>query len=172
MIKTKSKNRNQMIGKKAQLWSIDFVIGLVLFSMALYFFYIYGIGSLNTQNEDFQEMFINAEKLSDSLISSGYPIDWTNSSIISIGLTDGNTRLDPNKVLEFSKIDYQTSKRLLGTKYDFQILFKDKNNQVLEISEITILGKNISTENPENIIPIIRFVFYNSEIIEMEVLIW
>ncbi|PIZ51247.1 hypothetical protein COY27_04465 [Candidatus Woesearchaeota archaeon CG_4_10_14_0_2_um_filter_33_13] len=158
--------------KKAQIWSIDFIIALVLFSLALYFFYTYGTDNLNMQNENFQEMYTNAEKLSDNLISSGYPINWTNSSVIILGLTDGNTRLDSNKVLEFSKIDYQTSKILLATRYDFQISFKDRDNQNLEILGTTILGKNISIESPTTIVPVTRFVFYNSEIIKMEVLIW
>ena len=158
--------------KKAQLWSIDFIIGLVLFSSALFFFYSYGTNSLNTQNEDFQEMFIQAEKLSDNLISSGHPTNWTNDSVVSIGLTDGNTRLDSDKLLEFSKIDYVITKRILSSKKDFQIMFKNKENQILEIAENTIWGKNISNESPENIIPVTRFLFYNSEIIKMEVLIW
>ena len=112
----------------------------MLFSLALFFFYSYGTNSLNTQNDDFQEMFIQAEKLSDNLISSGYPTNWTNESVVSIGLTDGDTRLDSNKVLEFSKIDYVNAKRLLSSKEDFQISFKDKNNQILEISGNTITG--------------------------------
>jgi len=117
-------------------------------------------------------MQIQAEKLSQNLISSGYPTNWTNSTVISIGLTDGNTRLDPNKVLEFSKINYQHAKNSLSTKYDFQITFRDRNNQTLNILGEELLGKNISLEDPANIIPTKRFLFYNSEIISMEVLIW
>jgi hypothetical protein len=160
------------MSKKGQVWSLDFVVALVIFSIALYFFYSYGSASLDTQNEEIGEMQIQAEKLSQNLISSGYPTNWTNSTVISIGLTDGNTRLDPNKVLEFSKINYQHAKNSLSTKYDFQITFRDRNNQTLNILGEELLGKNISLEDPANIIPTKRFLFYNSEIISMEVLIW
>ena len=158
--------------KKGQVWSLDFVVALVIFSIALYFFYSYGAASLETQNEEIEEMFIQAEQLSQNLISSGYPNNWTNSSVISIGLTDGETRLEVNKIAEFSKMNYQDAKNLLSSKYDFQVKFKDKNNQTLEIANNTILGKNMTSEDPNNIIPIKRFLFYNTEIITMEVLVW
>lgn len=160
---------------KSQIWSLDLIIGIIIFTTSLVLFYKYGIESIDFERQDVNNLLLDAKVISNYLISEGYPNDWTLGNVTLIGLTNGNMDLNPEKVSEFSDLavtDYAKSRKLLSTINDYYLFFEDKNNNTIRINGIEWIGKDYSTENPRNLIKVIRFVNYNSTIIRMVVYVW
>ena len=161
--------------RKAQVWSIDAVVAIIIFLGALMLFYKYSINSSELQTQDIDNLLLDAKVISSYLISEGYPINWGSSDVVLIGLTDGKSRIDNEKILTFSDIsilNYQLSQNLLSTINDYNVYFEDKNGDLFSIEGITSIGKDHTGDNPENIVKVVRFVFYDSQIIKMVVLVW
>ena len=148
------------------------MIAVVIFMGGLIFFYYYSSNTLFTQNQQLDDLSFNAKLVSSYLVSTGYPVTWNSTNVNSIGLTDGNLKLSPTKVGGFANLTYLQSRQLLSTKYDFLVNFKDQNNNPVLVNNVSSIGRNYSLDNPENLLSLNRFVFYNSTIIRLEVIVW
>ncbi|MEM4260439.1 MAG: hypothetical protein QXG00_04340 [Candidatus Woesearchaeota archaeon] len=124
---------------KAQTWTTDFIIGLLLFSFALVFSFKFV--SNNLVSSDFDEIYQDGKFISDNLMSEGVPNNWSNDKVFRIGLLSNN-KLNTTKVLNMTKLDYGNVKTLLNTRYDFYIYFADKYNNVLNISGFCGFGSS------------------------------
>jgi hypothetical protein len=161
--------------RKAQVWSLDLFIAVLIFLGGLLLFYKYSINLVDSQEQGASDLAVEAKIISSYLTSAGYPQDWASGTVASIGLTDGEARLSKSKVEEFYDLalsNYTITRRLLSTQYDYLVEFKNKDNNPVSIGTVQKIGKDYTTYNPENIIKITRFVFYNSSIIKMEVYAW
>jgi len=165
--------------KKSQIWSIEFIVALIIFISALFIFYKYSINLSDIQEVTLKELIIDAKTISNYLMSEGMPKDWNTSNVITIGLTDGKYRLNETKLGNFSELNYSTTKRLFSVINDYYIFFEDKNGTGLIINDIEGIGKpgvtktNLNeTENPSDILKVFRFVIYNSTIIRMGIYLW
>ena len=151
------------------------MIAIIIFSGALLAFYRYSSNVIDAEQQDVDNLLLDAKLLSSYLVSAGYPEDWTTTNVSLIGLTDGETRLSKGKVEQFLNIassDYAKSRRLLSTAYDYYVLFEDKDGEPLKIGSVAAIGKDYSAENPKNLIKIERFAFYNSSVIKLVVYVW
>jgi len=163
-----------MLTRKAQIWSFDFVMALTIFTIVIFVFFQYSLG-FNLFDTDSNKLISDVTFLSNHLVSEGIPANWNCSDVNLIGLTDGNNRLNSSKFLYFynlSLTDYYSTKRLFSITTDFQVSFFDSNDNELQIDGINKIGKNLSNENPKNLISSIRFLYYNSSIIKMLVQVW
>lgn len=162
---------------KSQVWSIDLTVAIIIFLTALVLFYKYSINITDMEKKEMGDFLLDGKIISSYLISKGYPEDWTTSDVTLIGLTNGNMDINPNKVESFHDLTdsvpkYQQSKKLLSTTHDYYVFFEDKNNNTLTVRGVEGIGGDYKTENPEDIIKITRFVYYNSTIIRMVLYIW
>lgn len=164
-----------MSTNKAQIWSFDFIIAAVIFSVVLFVFLQYSL-NINLFGTDTNKLLSDVNFLSNHLVSQGVPNNWTcNDDINLIGLTDGSQRIVPSKVQCFynlSDTNYLATKRLLSISSEYQVVFLDRYDNPLSISEIYFIGKDISLETPENVITSTRFLIYNSSIIKMVAKVW
>ena len=131
---------------KAQLISSEFFIALVvitlLFSVSVVFW------NQSTfrikESEERTNIEIATLAISDHLLkSSGLPSDWEDntSTTFSLGLVKDDHRLDTNKLKSFVKLDYNTTKKMLGIdSYEFYFRLVDQNNSLLKID-----GTNLET---------------------------
>ncbi len=162
---------------KAQAWTTDFIVGFLIFMIAMIL-----ITKLifNTFLDDsFEVVYSEGQELSELLMTSGFPRNWTNSSVFTPGIVD-SSRLNLTKLDEFRKISYDRSKGLLGIKSDYFYFFT-KNDSILNISgelgqghpaaSITNNSVNI-TETYKNLIKIERFVVHDATIVSMILYVW
>ena len=163
------------ISTKSQLWSIDFLLGTFIFILSIVFLYTYII---NTPQQDTGELTAESEIISTSLLSEGYPTNWTPSNVIKIGLIS-NRRLNETKLDYFSQLSYEESKSKLNVMDDYFIYFLDNNTQVYTIGSINGIGKpginstNLKEiENPSKIIRTDRIIVYNNNILRMVLYTW
>ena len=87
--------------KKAQIWSIDVIIGIIIFVSAVLLFFHFSIRSVEKQSNNIENIMLDAKVTSNQLVSIGYPSNWTKDNVIIIGLTDGKYNLSENKISEF-----------------------------------------------------------------------
>jgi len=113
--------------------------------------------------------------MSSSLVSLGYPENWTKDDVVRMGVLDNGFNLSERKVGEFSSFaaeNYTETKKILGSIHDYQIFFQDRNNQTVIINGTSSIGLDYSLQDPEKSVKIVRFVFYDSEIIRMVLYLW
>ncbi|MFH1209521.1 MAG: hypothetical protein V1663_01915 [archaeon] len=163
------------ISTKSQLWSIDFLLGMFIFILSIIFLYNYIINTpINSDSTIISESYI----ISSSLLSKGYPIDWTLNNVSKIGIVS-DKRINSTKLEYLSEMDYSETKSKLNIFNDYYIFFLDKNNQLYLINNITGIGKpNVNStnlkqvENPKNIVRVDRITIHNSTIIKMVIYTW
>lgn len=187
------KNRN----RKSQVWISDYIISLLLFVLAIIFSVKIIINSFST-NVAFNEMKNDASKISETLLSEGYPPDWNIqypqncTGIIRFGLLT-EKRLDGDKIIKAmntSYCNYTSLRTKLQAKHEFLVIFEHSNGDMLEFNDSCAIGSssviinndtwpsvdchNVSFTSIQykNMVQLSRFIIYNSTIIRMVVYTW
>jgi len=125
-----------MNNKKSQAFFSDFVIALLIFTAMIIIYFAY---TTNLPNQDaglLEDILSDAKAFSSSLTSSGYPNNWNANNVVRIGFTDNNNKIDNPKFNEFNKINYNKSKKLLGTIYDYFLFFVNESDDLQNIEGI------------------------------------
>ena len=118
---------------KAQMWFMDFVIAMAIFSLALIWYYTHTT-NISTQDTITRDGVISdAKTIASSFTSSGYPLNWNSNNAIRIGFTDSNNKLDTSRFREFTEINYNKSKRLLGIISDYFLFFTNESGDVQNV---------------------------------------
>ena len=118
---------------KAQIWFTDFVIGILIFSFALISYYTYTTNISKQDTSAMDQLVTDIKTVSTSLTTEGFPSDWNANTVIRIGFTDNSNRIDNTKFDEFNKIDYNKTKKLLGTIYDYFLFFVNESGDVQNV---------------------------------------
>lgn len=163
--------RQNSIGKrKGQIWYGDFIVAVLIFSVALMLYYTH-ISNVSAEEETIiDEMLADGKSISTALISGGSPINWTNATVTRIGITDDDYRINQSKLDEFYAIDFLTAHRLFGTRFNHYIFFENSAGERLNITSGDAIG--IAPSDYDRLIQITRLLTYQSEIIKMKVQIW
>jgi hypothetical protein len=171
------KNRNA----KAQVWLSDYTISLLIFLLAIILSFKIIINSFSTNNT-YEELKTDAGKISEMLLSEGYPVDWNESSVIRPGLLV-EKRLDATKVARAmnQNMSYSSLKTKLQTKYDFLVMFKTPEGDLIDFDSscgscasscgLCHIGKALPA-NYDDLVKLDRFVVFNSSVTRMEVYVW
>ncbi|HHE36578.1 MAG TPA: hypothetical protein ENL16_02065 [Candidatus Woesearchaeota archaeon] len=189
MITKKKLALRDLRDNKAQLWVSDYTISMLLFILAVILSVNIIINSFPTSNV-FEELKTDASKISEILLSEGYPSDWDNESVIRPGLLTAN-RLNKTKVINAMNMSYSSLKPKLQALHDFIVIFEDPAGDMIEFEGLCVIGSPdvsisstgsgplIDCHNPDfttidydNMIRIIRLVIYESRIIRMVVYVW
>lgn len=120
---------------RAELFSTDFIISIILFlSVIIILGFYYG----NLQNDIYQQYTRNdmqkkAINVADLLAaSSGSPHFWDAGSVEVIGLHDAG-KFNLTKFLELKKINYDTVRQMMGTGiYKLNISLKNETGSIVE----------------------------------------
>ena len=154
------------------------MFAFIIFIGALIFFYKFSIDLTSSGQSAAADLITNGKDVSNLLMKSGYPPNWNLSSVILFGLTD-DEHLNVTKVYFFSQQEYNASKGLLSTQYNYYIFFEYANGTQAMVGNVSGIGKPgvnssniLQVENPKNIIKIDRLVIYNVSIVKMKVYIW
>lgn len=147
-----------MMGKKAQAWGIDLMIAVIIFAAGILIFFVYTLNS-SRQESALENLRYEGSVVSSVLLSPGSPAGWNESNVISIGIAD-NGKINETKLASFYAIsvsDYQKSKSLLSTKYDYYFLLNE--NMTINGKEVEGIGKKPSGSE-SNLASTTRFIIY------------
>jgi hypothetical protein len=123
----------EMRSNKSQMWFTDFVIGLVIFSLAIISYYTY---TTNITKQDLivmEDIISDSKVVSASLMSSGYPQNWESNNVVRIGITNDNNEINNVQFNEFIELDYNTTKRLFGSVYDYFLYFVNESGDAQNV---------------------------------------
>jgi hypothetical protein len=151
--------------KKSQVWYIDFMVGLLILITTLIIFYQYQ-GNLSDRAEaEWQEMIIDSKSISSTLMTEGYPLNWTNETVEILGLTDGNYRINGTKVMQFKNMSYKHARQVFRTRFQFYFFIEDSNGTKM-------YDAGLNATDPSFLVQATRFVLYNSTISRMVLHLW
>jgi hypothetical protein len=161
--------------KKAQIWSLDFVISVVIFMIVV----IALIFSLNytsvqtTEHISINQMGKTALFISDSIIrSKGIPEDWNTSNVKIVGLAEKENVLNETKVRYFLNLSEQKIKETLGIEsYNFYVELKDIAGQTVQINGDPAI-KGSYPSNANFVVPVERTVLFNEKISKFIFILW
>ena len=118
---------------KGQMWFMDFAIGMVVFSTALIAYYVYTTNISKADTAALDDLTSDVKIVASSLTSPGYPDNWNSNTVTRIGFTDNYNRIDNAKFVEFNEINYNKTKKLLGTTYDYFLYFVNESGDVQNV---------------------------------------
>lgn len=147
-----------------------------MFFIALFIFYQYYSNTVSIDVGEIENVRRDAQTISNFLMSPGYPANWNSTDVGQIGIVEDGFRLNDSKLANLTAIDYDTTRKLFNTKYDYYFYFINKENEVANISAYGKPGINITNieevENPKKIVSLSRFVFYNKNVYRMVLNVW
>ena len=118
---------------KAQMWFMDFVIAILIFSLVLISYYTYTTNISKKDTVVMDDLVSDSKTVASSLISPGFPDNWNANTVARIGFTDNNNRIDNAKFSEFNEINYNKSKKLLGTIYNYFLYFVNESGDTQNV---------------------------------------
>jgi len=147
MVRYMSTGKIKEINKNAQMWFMDFVIGIIIFSLVLITYYTY---TTNISKQDavvLNDIISDSKSISSSLMLAGFPENWDNETVQRIGLTGNNQNVNETKLRYLSDISYKEAKKLLGTVYDFFMFLEDGNDNLINIGSECGYGSGNASAN-------------------------
>ena len=155
--------------KRSQAWGIDLSIASIIFIAGIVMFYLY---TINQQGDEGNaaSMFYQGGVLADSILSTGYPVDWDLSNVEKIGILTDN-KINETKLENFynlSKSDYLGTRSLFKTRYHYWFFLSE--NMTIDSSEVEGIGLKPSSEM--NLVRITRFTIYQNKHLTAYVYIW
>ena len=163
--------------RRGLVWTTDFIIGLVLFIMVV----LLSIKILSglSSPQDHVTVYRDAVSVSENLLSGGYPLNWTNDTVILPGIAEDN-RINVTKLEGFTAINYYRTKTLFHVTSDFA--FFVRNATTIINATRCIYGYNLSTDENctpslagieyDTLVRIDRIVLYDSKVMTMTVYAW
>ncbi|MBW2999983.1 hypothetical protein KY339_04885 [Candidatus Woesearchaeota archaeon] len=153
------------IHKRSQVWYTDFIIGILIFSIAVTTFFYYATGAGEDDGSNLNDLIIDAKVIAENLVSEGYPTDWTPATVERIGLTNGNQRIDQSKLDDFTNMTYSERKSALGTPKNYYFYLEYPNS-----TKFNILGQEGNSSN--RLVQITRLAVYESQPVRMVFYLW
>lgn len=159
-----------MIKKKAQGWGFDVIISVVIFSIGIMGFFLYSLNYNTSSEEILPLMNYDADIVSSFILSQGYPVDWTETNVVSLGLTTDNkindTKLE--RLYNLNRTDYEKTRRLFSTKYQYFFNFSEG----MYVNGNLVDGIGAKPINQKDLIRITRFTIYKDRPVSLNVYIW
>ncbi len=118
-------------GRRGQAFSADFVLGCVIFGVVLMLL-VPLWSTLTSQTREAEvrkDLQIATVAVADLLLrSSGSPMNWSASDVLSLGLANSAHELNTTKFLRLRKLDYGQAKQALGlSAYNFTLNVSERN---------------------------------------------
>lgn len=162
--------------KKGQIWTLDYIIGLLVFIAVILISFTL-IRDLKADANRFEKALQESNHISMNLVNPGSPITWNSSNIISIGLCENN-RVNLTKLEEYDKLDYNTTKVYLQVSGEYVFYFENRTTIIQQNNKCfrgyylgDICTLNIPSE-ADNIAKTERLVILNSSIVKMVIIVW
>ncbi len=152
--------------KRGQIWSVDFVISIVIiFIVIIPALILWQNASIeNTEQRTLLSAESDALSITDLMLSTpGVPAGWNSTTVISVGFANEKNILEQQKLIEFNNTAYQKLKNIFGRDFFFEL--KDINGTVY-------FTKGTYPPAGRNIIPVQRHGLYNDRIVILDFVLW
>ena len=163
--------------RRAQTWVFDYLAGFLMFVFLL-FLSINLFQSIDARS-DFDVVSREVDRVSVSLMSEGFPHNWSSVSVASPGiLSDGKVNL--SKLALFDSLGYSRSKSLMQVTGEYLFYFKNESG-VMSVGGLCVRGMHPAPF--DCIVPEVsyfyedlawteRIVVLDSKIVSLVVVVW
>ncbi len=163
--------------RKGQIWTTDFIIGLMLFLFAV----LLGVKIIFDMqpSQEHIDVYRDCLYISDNLLSAGYPTDWNDTNVILPGIAENN-RVNLTKLSQFNDLEYYRTKNLLHTTSDFAFIIHNSTT-VINTGQC-VYGYNLTVDENctvsfdgleyDDLMRIDRTIIFNSTVMVMTVYAW
>jgi hypothetical protein len=156
-----------MESKKSQVWYTDFIIGVLIFSIVIITYFYYVEHSSYSDETLVSALLSEAKTISNSLVTQGYPPNWTIANVTTVGLTDGSPRIDVAKLADFNSWGYEERRGYLHTTKDYYFYLEyingTKFNELCTDPFVGCVEWNTSYHLVQNT----RLLIYDSDVVRM-----
>ncbi|MBI4151052.1 hypothetical protein HY492_02920 [Candidatus Woesearchaeota archaeon] len=170
---------------RGQVWYTDFIIGTIILLTMVVIFFISMHNLEETRETHAGTLIREGSIISDSLMTSGLPKGWTNDTVVQLGVVD-NQRVNLTQLDAYQQVPYATQRRLLRTVADFVFFFEQRDGCLISRNNTRLYGSPdmtapngscvtvgmIDTGAAGNLIPITRYVLYDSDPVRMVTYVW
>jgi len=164
--------------KKAQIWGLDLVIAMIIFTIGILIFFFYTMNFASNSEETLDALFTDGNAIANFLLSEGSPNNWTALNVMTLGISSEN-KIDEAKLQNFYSLasgDYAKTKKLFDTKFDYYVYFTDpldiSGNQIDGIGKSGINRTNIEQYSFSNIVKVTRFTIYRNKPTQLNIYTW
>jgi len=166
------------VSTKGQLWSIDFIVGSVLFILMVIAFFNQ-LGNTQAPESVSHDLLREAMDTSGLLLTEGLSRDWNGSDVLLLGITDGSYRISHSKWNDAAQMNYSAVRSALRLTHNTFIFAEDKDGcQVTALPPIGE-GMNITQACPialsmdvSNLVPVRRVAIYNGSATKISIYAW
>lgn len=139
-----------MRAKKAQVWSADLAISLVIFIGAVLI--AYRLITNTFEETGYQEVRIQARDASEIIASEGYPSAWESENVIRAGIAS-DKHLSPRKIKEIAELEYTALKKTLRITDEVYVYFHNGTDTLPFFGTCGIGGLSVSNTEGNRTIP-------------------
>ena len=142
--------------KKAQAWSLDVVVAIVIFMAGVIILYVYAINYVNQGGQQPDDLLYQGNTAAELLLGDD-----------ELGLVS-NGKINQDKLNDFYASDYKLKKMRLGVKDDFYFILQN-----LEVNG-TLVGYAglMNSTAVKNSIKVSRFSVYKNKPIKFQIYVW
>jgi hypothetical protein len=162
------------LARKSQIFSVDFITSIVSFLIFfMIFFLVYGeIKGQTAQSGALKDAQETAALLSDELVrTAGVPSNWTNETVVTLGLASEEGILSLAKIQSLGNMTYASTKdNLILGGFDYFLNLSNFTN-----AAIFTYG-TYPPENASFVLPVRRLVLYDNgsarSLATLQVVVW
>src|SRR3989344_6209927 len=143
------------MNNKAQAWSFDLIVAVLIFSGALIGLYLYAFNAPEENKNSYDELRYQANIFADILLTEGLPENWNENNVARIGIISG-AKINETKINMFKNLvesNYDNTKILFRTNYNYYVTFVEP----IIINGISVEGIGLINTNDKNLIKIARY---------------
>ena len=160
---------------KAQLWSTDLVVSIVIFVLMMsVLLFAWNYSSAQAAESalltDMESLTIT---VSDSLIRvRGLPDNWEGSSVEVIGLADEEYVLNKTRIYRFLNMSYNRSRELLFPRsYEYYFEMRDLDDRIISVNGTSAV-KGPYPSGASFVVPVERYALYNGGLAKIRFMMW
>jgi hypothetical protein len=156
-----------MIPRKAQVWYTDFMVGVLIFSIVVVSYFYYVEHTEYSDDALVNYLISEAKTISNYLVTEGYPANWTSANVSTVGITDGNHRINEGKLQDFNSWGYEERRSYLHTTKDYYFYFEYLNGtRFNELCEDPFSGC-VEWNSSYYLVQNTRLLIYDSDVVRM-----
>lgn len=156
--------------KRGQAWGFDLIIAMTIFLAGMVVFFFYTLNFPSEREEVFNKMSYEGKVIGDSLLSEGYPVNWDENNVVTIGiLTDNKVNDTKLKMFyDFAESDYLKTRRLFNINDEYYVYFEEP----VFIDGVWINGVGMEEINPKNLVKATRVLVHDNKIKNLNIHVW
>ena len=149
------------------------MVSILIFSILLTTYYGYISMPKDNSDDEMKSLLLDSRKISDSMVSEGYPSNWTTDNVLRIGIADADHRINISKLDNLVAMGYNETRQVFGTYANFYLYLEQTNgSRILLNNSGYSLGINSTQGNANHVLQTRRILIYNQSLVVLNLQLW